>query len=259
MISSYKAAQLHMAKARNKAKGRPMKGAGWRLFQDGDEYVVQLYDVAIGRFLPDNTFVFSVGGTMAYSVAHSLSATTHRNLPFQWMRVGPKKYRVDHERNIDGYPWQHFSKPTNAPIVYPGLTFDLGTGRCLNPLPDENHKPKVDTDRRRVWLAALRAWKLRLKAAARVGAFDALITAEKANPTHWADRPRWHTPEGLDILYKAIKDGDLSTELLQLFVASLTPSWRTPTSREIYEGVDRLTKTYSVELRERFGVFHKGE
>jgi hypothetical protein len=42
-------------------------------------------------------------------------------------------------------------------------------------------------------------------------------------------------------------------------VVSLTPSWRTPTSREIYEGVDRLTKTYSVELRERFGVFHKGE
>jgi hypothetical protein len=101
--------------------------------------------------------------------------------------------------------------------------------------------------------------KLRLKAAARVGAFDALIAAEKANPTHWSDRPRWSTPEGLDILYKAIKDGDLSTELMQLFVASLTPSWRTPTSREIYEGIDKLTKTYSVELRERFGVFHKGE
>jgi hypothetical protein len=252
MISSYQAAQLHMEKARNKTKGRPMKGAGWRMFQDGNEYVVTVHDKQVGRFLPDNTFMFTVTGDRAYSVAAGLSATTHRNLPFHWCRGGFKAYRVDHTLNV-GHPWGHFQKPTNAPQVYDGLKFDLFTGRCLNYLPDA--KRKADPDRRKEWLAASRAWKQKLKAAARVGVFDGLIAQEKQNRTLWQERPRWNQTEWLDILYKAIKDGGCSADLLRMFVASETKTWETLTSMQMYERIDKVVSNQSIELRKRFGVF----
>lgn len=253
MISSYQAAQLHMEKARNKAKGRPMKGAGWRMFQDGTEYVVTVYDKQVGRFLPDNTFMFVVNGERAYGVAHTLSGTMHRNLPFRWCRTDFKTYRVDHDLNMSKQAWLHFNKPTNAPQVYDGLKFDLYTGKCLNYLPD--FKRKVDPERRKEWLAASRAWKRKLKAAARVGVFDGLIAQEKQNTRPWQERPRWNQTEWLDILYKAIKDGDCSADLLRMFVASETTTWETPTSMQMYERIDKIVSNQSIELRKRFGVF----
>lgn len=256
MISSYNAAALHMEKARNKAKGRPMKGQGWRMFQDGDEYVVTVHDTQIGRFLPDNTFMFAVNGVQAYRVAHTLSGTMSRNLPFHWARYAVKAYRVDHNANMNGSAWKHFTSPTNAPAVYDGLKFDLYTGKCLNYLPD--FKRKVDPERRKEWLAASRAWKRKLKVMARVGVFDGLIAAEKANLTAWQHRPRWNREEYLDILYKAIKDGDCSVDLLRMFVASETNSWETLTSMQMYERIDKIISNQSVELRRRFGVF-KGD
>jgi hypothetical protein len=253
MISSYKAAQLHMEKARNKAKGRPMKGAGWRLFQDGDEYVVTVSKTQIGRFLPDNTFMFTVSGVEAYPVSYTLSGTMHRNLPFHWARVANKVYRVDHEANMTTQVWDHFQQPTNAPQVYDGLKFDLTTGRCLNYKPD--YKREVDLDRRKEWLAASAAWKRKLKVIARIGGLDSFITHEKQNPTGWREKPKWGMDEWLDILYKAIKDGDCSPELLSMFAASEVSPWNPCTSMQLYESIDRITKNQSVELRRRFGVF----
>lgn len=256
MISSYNAAALHMDKARSKAKGRPMKGTGWRLYQDGDEYVATVYDVQIGRFLPDNTFMFTVNGVQAYRMAHTLSGTMHRNLPFHWAWYAFKAYRVDHNANMNGCAWKHFASPTNAPAVYDGLKFDLTTGRCLNPRPD--HKRVVDPDRRKDWLAAVRSWKRKLKVIARIGGLDGLIAQEKANPTSWADKPQWNKDQWLDILYKAIKTGDYSTDLLRMFIASETKTWETPTSMQMYERIDKIIGNNSVELRRRFGVF-KGD
>lgn len=256
MISSYEAAVLHMEKARNKAKGRPMKGAGWRLFQDGDEYVVTVQDTQIGRFLPDNTFMFAVNGLQAYRVAHTLSGTMRRNLPFHWARYAFKAYRVDHDANMTTQAWKHFTSPTNAPAVYDGLKFDLFTGKCLNPRPD--HKRVTDPEKRKEWLAAVRSWKRKLKVIARIGGLDGLIAQERKDPTSWADKPQWDKDQWLDILYKAIKTGDCSTDLLRMFIASETKIWETPTSMQMYERIDKIIGNQSVELRRRFGVF-KGD
>lgn len=246
MISSYKAAQLHMEKARSKAKGRPMKSAGWRLFQADDGYVVTAYDVQVGRFLPDNTFQFSLNGEKAHRVAHTLSATMHRNLPFYWFRVKYKTYRVDHRMNLP-------ISRTDAPTVYDGLKFDLHTGECLNYLPEP--KRKIDPERRKEWLAASRAWKRKLKAAARVGVFDGLITQEQQSRTPWFDRQDWGSEAGLDILYKVVKTGDCSVDTLRMFVASETISWGTLTSMQMYERIEKVVKAQSIGLRRRFGVF----
>ena len=253
MISSYQAAAEYMEKARSKAKGRPMRGTGWRLFQDGDEYPVYLNGGQVGRFLPDNTFMFTVDGDRAHSMAQTLGSTMHRNLPFKWRRFGYKKYRVDHTTNIDGHYYQHFAKPTNAPQIYDGLKFDLTTGKCLNYQPD--YKPTINPDRRGEWLAASREWKRKLKAAARVGVFDKLVAEERQNPTPWQERPVWRNPEMLDILYKAFKDGDCSVELLRMFVASESRSWVATTSGHMYDSVTRIVSSQSRELRKRFGVF----
>ena len=59
----------------------------------------------------------------------------------------------------------------------------------------------------------------------------------------------------LDILYKAIKTGDCSVDLLRMFVASETRSWDTPTSMQMYARIDKIVKAQSIELRKRFGVF----
>jgi hypothetical protein len=261
MISSYKAAQLYMEKARNKAKGRPMKGAGWRLFQEGDMYVVRVYGDEVGLFLPDNTFQFSPNAAMAYRIAHTLSGTMHRNLPFRWARVGHKKYRVEHRANLDlggGFHWEWMRTPTNSPLVYPGLTFDLTTGKCLNPKPDEAFKPKVNEANRKVWLAALRAWKRKLKVAARLGAFDKLIAEERASPTGWVDRPVWNDPKELDILYKAIKDCDCGTDLIRMFAASEVNIWGSASnSMDLYERIEKVVKNQSIELRKRFGAIEE--
>lgn len=116
----------------------------------------------------------------------------------------------------------------------------------------------MDPERRKDWLAASRAWKRKLKVIARIGGLDGLIAAEKANPTYWTDRPWWHKDQWLDILYKAIKDGDCGVDLLRMFVASETQTWETPTSMQVYERIMRVINNNSVELRKRFGVF-KGD
>lgn len=257
MISSYKAAQLHMEKAQSKAKGRPMKSAGWRLFQDGDEYVVTVYKVQVGRFLPDNTFMFSLSGRTAYPIAQTLSGTMSRNLPFQWARVASKVYRVDYTTDIPHHrSWDHFQQPTNAPMVYDGLKFDLFTGKCLNYRPD--HKRTADPERRKEWLAASQAWKRKLKVLARIGVLDEIVAAERANPTPYQHKPRWNHDEWLDKLYKAIKDNDCSTDILRLFAASEVSTFFNNTGAAFYKAIDKVIRNRSVELRRRFGVF-KGD
>jgi len=257
MLSSYEAAQLYMKKARNKAKGRPMKSSSWRLFQDGDEYVVTVHGDQLGRFLPDNTFMFTTDGQRAYRTANTLSGTMAANIPFYWKRVGSRKYRVEHRNGMVSPAYVHFAGKNNSPLIYDGLKFDLFTGKCLNYKPDLVRQ--VDPEKRKVWLAASRAWKAKLKVAARLGVFDSLIVAERKNRTPWIDKPKWGYDEWLDILYKAIKDNDCSTDLLKMFVASEV-SWAcSETSMEIYNSVEKLLTTYSVELRQRFGVFLEGK
>ena len=260
MISSYEAAVLHMKKARSKAKGRPMKGAGWRLYQDGDEYVVRVYGDEVGRFLPDNTFMFTTDGDRAYRNAHTLSATMHRNLPFYWARFDKRRYRVDHRDNVrrDGTWWLSLQtgKTARPPEVYHGLKFNLFDGKCLNPKPD--WQPIIDPEKRKEWLAALRAWKLKVKVAARLGTYDKMIAAERANPTPWMDMPVLNREPFLDKLYKAIKDGDCSPDLIHSFIVIECRGYHgAKNSAQLYKRIEKVLTSQSRELRERFGVFRR--
>ena len=252
MISTYASAEKYMSKARNKSAGRAMVNNHWRMHQDGNEYVVNVRRIQIGRFLPDNTFMFSLTGGSARRIAQTISVTLDRNLPFAWKRCGPAMYRVDHRSNIDSPWWEHFKAPTSAPQLYDGLRFDLSTGKCLNHKPDITKR--IVPERRKEWLAASGAWKRKLKAASRLGVFDGLIAAELANRTPWNERVRWDSKQGIDILYKAIKDNDCSVALLRMFVASATVSW-VGSSPQVYAYIEKTISKQSIALRKRFGVF----
>lgn len=253
MISSYQAAQKYMSKARDPEKGRPMQSAGWRLHQYGNEYVVNVQNKKLGRFLPNNSFVFSLTSETAAHISPTLCITMNRNLPFEWKRCGKGMYRVDHRQNIELSVQDHFLTPTNAPQVYDGLWFDLFTGRCFNYRPDR--ATRIIPERRKEWLAALKAWKNRMKVAARVGAFDALIASELADRTPWTERVQWGSRRGLDTLYKVIKDNDCSVETMRKFVASANGHVVQLTSQQVYVYIEKVLNAQSVELRKRFGVF----
>lgn len=255
MISSYQAAQKHMGKARNPSAGRTMASWHWRLHQNGDEYVVTVHEVQVGRFLPDNTFVFDLTSDRAYPIAQTMSSAISRNLPFEWKRYGKANYRVDYWLNIKASIREHFTAPTSAPQLYKGLRFDLRTGECLNYRSDMVRR--VIPERRREWLAASKAWKQKLRAAARLGVFDRLAAAERLNRTPWTERTRWNSEQGLDILYKAIKDNDCNATLLQMFVATVPEPW-VHSSPQIYEYVEKIINNQSTALRQRFGVFEEG-
>ena len=113
----------------------------------------------------------------------------------------------------------------------------------------------VDVGRREVWLAARTAWDHKLMVAARVGVFDELLAQEQRDRTPWQDRPVWSKDKWLDILYKAIKDGDCSADLLRMFVASEWSSWGRPTSMQMYKHIRMIVHLQHTELQERFGVF----
>lgn len=62
-----------------------------------------------------------------------------------------------------------------------------------------------------------------------------------------------------DLLYTSIKDSECSTELLKGFIKSVSRGyWRNSvTVNDITKEVDNLCKTYSIDLRKRFGVFNE--
>jgi hypothetical protein len=250
MISTYDAAKKYMSRARSPLCGRALTSVAWRLSQCGSEYAVTVYGVEVGRFFPDNTFMFTLDGSKAHRVAQTLSITLHRNLPFWWQRFGKQLYRVNHHNHTNGRILK------SAPQVYDGLRFDLSTGECLNYKPDPTQR--VNPDRRKEWLAACKTWKRKMKVAARLGAFDALIRQEMTDRTPWAHRIRWRTKQGIDTLYKVIKDNDCSVEAMRMFVIGMidtTGYFSGLTSQDVYTYIERLVNNNSIELRKRFGVF----
>jgi len=193
-------------------------------------------------------------------VSNTVSGWISNIVPFVWMRVGNCRYRVDAIRNVQkrmAGRWPTSREINQSPELFAGIKFDMETGECLNPRPDLKHT--VIPEARKAWLSALRKWKRKAKTIARIGGFDSLIAEEKRNPTDWSAKPNWVVDKELDILYNAIKDNDMNTQLMRMFVASHTNRWSTPTSMEVYGHIEAVVKQQSVQLRKRFGVFEEGD
>ena len=254
-INSYAEAQAFMARARSPEKGRQHTTFS-RWFPDGDGYVLHVHSYPFLRITPDNVLEFLITPEMGRKLSNTVSGWLYNVVPFSWHRVDMGRYRVDSlaalQKRMAGR-WPTHKEINQAPELFAGIKFDMATGECLNARPDIKHT--VIPEARKAWLSALRNWKRKLKVAARVGAFDNLIAEEKRNPTSWDKQPVWSVDKELDILYNAIKTGDINVDLMRMLVVSKTDRWSTPTSMDVFAHAETIVKQHSLQLRKRFGVF----
>ena len=251
------------ARARNPEKGKPLMT--WaRITKEGDNYVVTQHGARIGVFTPDNKFTFVMSSQAARTCSVTLSQALHRALPFAWKRVATGRYEVtstagyDHS---DGYFWQ-FLHNKEWYELFNGLTFDLTTNKPTNARPKLTEL-EVNQDNKLVWLRQLRQFKNAIKVRARMGVLESLMQqVEKERQginRHQWEMPDWSSAMWQDLLYTSIKDSECSTELLKGFIKSVSRGyWRNSvTVNDITKEVDNLCKTYSIDLRKRFGVFNE--
>jgi len=120
---------------------------------------------------------------------------------------------------------------------------------------------KIDEERRREWLRALRQFKYGIKVRAKLGVFEPIaiqVTEERTVIDQWST-PVWEDEVWTNLLYTCIKDNAYPPLLLKGFVQTAEVSFFNirlpPTVPKILVAVDIVCKRLSVPLRAKFGVF----
>ena len=117
---------------------------------------------------------------------------------------------------------------------------------------------QADTEKRREWLRALRAFKKGMLVRAKMGVLDSIcqqVVAESAVITIWK-KPDWDHDIWVTMLYTAIKDNQFPTELLRGFAQSARLMHNFRTDRVTTLAVmETVCTRLSLRLRQKFGVF----
>ncbi len=256
-IRTYEEADRLFAKARHKEAGKPLRS--WaRLHKDGNDYLIKTGSITLFRITPDNMLIVECTPDELRRCACTVVSSLYRVIPFDIIRVGVGRYRLNHFANL-------FSKQTKwiekdllkkSPELFQGLTFSLLTGDCQNQRPDL--LTTVDPAARKQWLGALRKYKRGLKVRQRIGAFDsiaALITTQKAARQY--TKPDWDNDSWKDKLFECIRDEKYPEDLIIGVAQSVRVFYyqTTVTTQDILTQFDSLCNAYSIDLRKRFGVF----
>lgn len=181
-ITSYEEAKALFAKARKPEAGKPLVSHGWRMFKDGDEYVVNCYTTQVARILPNNTLRVCLNKNPSISVVQ----TVRRVLPIEFCRVGRGKYRV-HTRE-------------GSFVLSDQLVIDLGSGLAVG---YREPKQVVNADARREWLQKSTALRRHLKVIAKLGVFSTKLEGlAKGRQLRWSF-PAWmsYKTRELDVVY----------------------------------------------------------
>jgi hypothetical protein len=266
-VTSYADAKALFSKARNPAKGKPLKGWCTMHRLDDEVYEVRIGNSPFVQIKPDNTLVFVCSNATARGYSITLSQALQRALPFYWLRVATGRYRVEHikqmkynESQSSEHWWednQHLR--TKAPEFFEGIAFNLETGECINRKADILSQANAEV--RKKWLSDLRKFKAQVKVRARVGAFDGL--AQQVHEQRMARRnewtmPDWTSDEWQTKLVDGIKEGRVSMELMTGLVQTYRPAYWSPTKAtgdDVVKVVENLCKEYSIFLRRKYGVF----
>lgn len=121
--------------------------------------------------------------------------------------------------------------------------------------------PRIDEERRRVWLRSLRRFKDGMKVRAKMGILHAYcqqVAAERRGKHGWS-APHWDHEKWVTYLYTCIRDGEFPPRLLIAFIETaevtfLNPRFQ-PTVEGTLEAVDIVCRQQSKQLRQKFGVF----
>jgi len=118
---------------------------------------------------------------------------------------------------------------------------------------------KVNPERRKEWLRALRQFKYGMRVRAKMGILQTIceqVVKERKATFVWA-APDWHNDRWVTLLYTCIKDNQFPQELLVGFVksAKVTVFEMRPTVNNTLNAVDIVCRKLSRALRHKFGVF----
>lgn len=123
----------------------------------------------------------------------------------------------------------------------------------------------VDPQRRLEWLRALRRFKYGVRVRAKLGVIDTMckqVAKERGKAMTW-DAPQWSHDRWVTMLYTSIRDNEFPPELLEGFVKTAEVTILSPNLQPTVDGaltaVDVVLKQLSKPLRQRFGVFSRGE
>ena len=121
--------------------------------------------------------------------------------------------------------------------------------------------PRIDEDKRREWLRALRRFKYGIKVRAKLGVLQTIceqVAAERKGKQRW-DAPQWDHDRWVTLLYTCIKDNQFPPELLVGFVKTAEVTFLNPRKQPTVEGtvevVNEIWREQSKPLRQKFGVF----
>ena len=121
--------------------------------------------------------------------------------------------------------------------------------------------PRIDDDKRREWLRALRRFKYGIKVRAKLGILQTIceqVAVQRKGKQVW-DAPQWEHDRWVTFLYTCIKNNEYPSELLEAFVKTAEVTFLTsnkqPTVDKTIDAVNEVCKQLSRPLRTKFGVF----
>ena len=121
--------------------------------------------------------------------------------------------------------------------------------------------PRIDEDKRREWLRALRRFKYGIKVRAKLGVLQTIceqVAAERKGKQKW-DAPQWDHDRWVTLLYTCIKNNEFPPELLIGFVKTVEVTFmnphKIPTVIGTVYAVNEVCRAQSKALRQKFGVF----
>ncbi|MEI2419381.1 hypothetical protein V6O07_03840, partial [Arthrospira platensis SPKY2] len=205
-------------------------GTGWRIKKDGDEFVFYHCHTVVGRWLPNNVFVFAVNGQTDFRQA--LSTTLERKIGLRWEYKDRFRYTVC------------------GAEVYAGLMIDMNTRKPMNALPPltTNSDRKLDKDLKE----RINKWCTVVKTMVRLGAFADLP------PLDWSSRLGMRSRSGKYALYKSIRDGDTRLATVYQFIDGITYGYQRDPA-EVCVALDKAIKHIYRELAIWHGIYPGAE
>lgn len=120
---------------------------------------------------------------------------------------------------------------------------------------------KVNPERRKEWLRALRQFKYGMRVRAKLGVLQTIceqVRTERKGKRQW-DAPQWEHDHWITFLYTCIRDNKYPPELLTGFAKTAEVTFlrmdMQPSVAKTLDAVDIICKRLSKPLRQKFGVF----
>ena len=268
MISSHKGAENVYRDCRSPKAGKPLPGA-WRLFKNKNTFTICLplgwrrerTYLPVATVTPNNTLTMLLSKDEVIRHSNTIVLILGGLTPIACQRFGIGKYRIG-----KGYGHGNWLHSDTSQQYYKGIKFDLMSGVCLNPEPDESVEPVPE--KRKEWLRDLKRFKYGLKTRAKVGALtmhiqEANIMRTENNKLPWHERKRlaikWEDDVWRKKLVQCMKSEKYPPEILTAFVQSVEQSWQHHdiTQEQVLEAVNKTFTRHSEVLRREYGVFGK--